>query len=217
MFIAVDGIDGAGKTTLVRLLAEALSPLSVITTKEPTDNSKWGQRLRKAAVEGRLPPDKELEYFRKDREHHIDNIIKPALASGSIVITDRYVDSTLAFQAQTPEEADSLYERIVDDIVIPDITFILLCDVEIGLQRVRTRDGDNLTQFENVKVLDRAEKIYASREGDNYALINASISPDNTFQQAITAIKERLSSDHKVMQVLSNTPSSQHEKGCAYC
>ena len=83
MFIVVDGIDGAGKSTLVLQLAELLGSINPEVTKEPTDHSKWGKRLRAAAVEGRLPHDKELEYFRKDRLHHIDRVIKPALEKGA--------------------------------------------------------------------------------------------------------------------------------------
>ena len=79
MFLAIDGIDGAGKTTLVNHLAVLLQSLSPVITKEPTKNSKWGQRLRRAAIEGRLPLQQEIEYFHKDRLNHIENVIAPAL------------------------------------------------------------------------------------------------------------------------------------------
>ncbi|MBL4615558.1 MAG: dTMP kinase [Magnetovibrio sp.] len=203
MFIAIDGIDGAGKTTLGKRLAEMLGANDVVLTKEPTDNSKWGQRLRKAAVEGRLPPDQELEYFRQDRQHHICNTISPALEKGKIVISDRYVDSTLAFQAQNPNEANKLFENLVGEILVPDVTFILLCPVEIGLDRVRKRDNDNLTQFEKVDVLNRAEKIYASRKGENYALIDASISVEETLGQAINVLKIKFSSNEIIKRAIS--------------
>ena len=130
MFIAVDGIDGSGKSTLVRGIAAVLAPLDPLTTKEPTDASFWGRRLRTSAREGRLPRSTEIEYFHKDRLHHIATVIRPALERGRIVITDRYVDSTLAFQAASADEADRLYETYLGtEILRPDITMILRCTV----------------------------------------------------------------------------------------
>jgi len=193
MFIAVDGIDGAGKTTLVRQLADLLAPLHPLCTKEPTDNSKWGQKLRSAATEGRLPRDKELEYFHLDRIHHLENEIKPALDAGRLVITDRYVDSTLAFQAQTAEEADEMYEKMVGEILVPDITFILRCPVEKGLSRVRSRDGENLTHYENEDVLNRASKIYLSRKGENYVFLDSSGSAKETLDNAVCQLVRKFS------------------------
>ena len=191
MFIAVDGIDGAGKTTLVKSLEELLSQFNPLRTKEPTDNSKWGQKLRMAATEGRLPREQELEYFHRDRLHHIENKILPALKSGRIVITDRYVDSMLAFQAQDPKEAEKMYQDMVHEILIPDVTFILDCPVSVGLKRIRERDGDNLTHFETQSTLERAQTIYKSREGQHYEFIDSSVSPENTLNQAICALVRR--------------------------
>lgn len=190
MFIAVDGIDGSGKTTLVSRLAALLSPLNPLVTKEPTDRSKWGQRLREATLKGRLPVELELEYFHRDRVWHIDNVIAPALREGRPVLCDRYVDSTLAFQTSTSAEADNLYESFVDEILVPDLTLILDCPVEIGLERIRKRNG-GLSQFETVATLSTAKRIYDSREGKNYRHIDASRSADETFLQAVDYIKER--------------------------
>src|SRR5262249_886960 len=106
VFIAVDGIDGAGKTTLVRRPASKLADLKQVVTKEPTDNSEWGRALRHSASRGRMPRAREIEYFHKDRVHHLLTLIKPALAEGRFVICDRYVDSTLAFQGKSPADAD---------------------------------------------------------------------------------------------------------------
>ena len=191
MFIAVDGIDGSGKSTLVRGIAALLEPFHPLTTKEPTNTSFWGRRLRASAREGRLPRATEIEYFHKDRIHHIVNIIKPALDSGRIVITDRYVDSTLAFQACSPEEADVLYEQALRaDILCPDITMILRCAVSEGLQRLHLRDKGSLSAFEDNEAQRRAKQIYETRSGAHYRFIDASGTEDDTLRQAVEVLKE---------------------------
>ncbi|MGA0394199.1 MAG: dTMP kinase [Rhodospirillales bacterium] len=192
MFIAVDGIDGSGKTTLVKNLRDHFASQNPVITKEPTDNSQWGQKMRIAAAEGRLSREIELEYFHKDRLEHIATVILPAINQGRIVITDRYVDSMLAYQANTPEEANVLYENVVEEILIPDITFILVCSVEIGLERIRKREADKgLSHFENDNALKRAAAIYESRKGDHYAFCDASGTSENTLRQALETLKQR--------------------------
>lgn len=197
MFIAVDGIDGSGKTTLVRQLAEIFqSSGDVFVTKEPTDYSKWGQRLRQAASQGRLSADVELEHFKQDRNYHIEQYIKPALNDGKVVITDRYVDSTLAFQSNDPEQADQLYLSMVDDILVPDITFIIDCPVDLGLERINARDKGKFSQFEKKSTLDRAANIYKSRAGDHYFHLDGSGSKQHTLNQALEALRVRLGQNH---------------------
>lgn len=192
MFFAVDGIDGAGKTTLVNYLKGIFKEFNPLLTKEPTNISQWGKKLREAASQGRLTDKEELAYFREDRKYHLEHLIEPALSEGRLVITDRYVDSTLAFQAKTPEGADILYASIVDEIRVPDITFILSCPVSIGLGRVRARDGENLSQYETEETLSIASSIYESRHGDHYVKLKATGSPEDTLKAALLAIEERI-------------------------
>lgn len=191
MFIAVDGIDGSGKSTLVRNMAAVLQPFDPLTTKEPTDVSFWGRRLRESAREGRLPQATEFEYFHKDRLHHIENVIKPALDCGRIVITDRYVDSTLAFQAGSPDEADVLYDRFLRcGILSPDVTMILRCSVPQGLQRLQVRDQGRLSAFEDDAAQRKAKEIYEARSGPHYRFIDASGTEQDTLRQAIDILKD---------------------------
>ena len=193
MFIAVDGIDGAGKTTLVQQLAEHFKAagIAVLVTKEPTGDSPWGQALRKSAENGRMPRNQEIEYFHKDRLHHIEHVIQPALGAGQTVITDRYVDSTLAFQARNIYEADEFYAQFAQEILIPDVTFILKCTVEIGLERIHRRNGAILSKFEDTETLSRARSIYESRRGANYEFLDATASIEGTYYQALRALKRR--------------------------
>lgn len=190
MFIAVDGIDGAGKTTLVRRLAHTFADLDTLATKEPTNTSEWGKALRNSATRGRMPGDQEVEYFHKDRIHHLNSEIGPALTAGRLVICDRYVDSTLAFQGKSPAEAARLYASFVKEIVVPDVTLILDCPVEIGISRIR-KARSRLSEFEDIATLERARKIYRSRQGPHYVHIDASKSIHDTFHQVCTELKAR--------------------------
>lgn len=191
MFIVIDGIDGAGKTTLAFHLKYLLSNYRPIVTKEPTNDSPWALEIRRAATEGRLTKKKELQLFHQDRLHHIETLIKPALDAGQTVICDRYVDSTLAYQASNSVEAELLYEQFAKEIIIPEIIFILDCDVSIGLERLRKRDGDKLTKFETKNTLERASQIFKSRVGENYFHINANGGPQDTLDQAIKILVEK--------------------------
>ena len=91
MLIAVEGIDGSGKTTIVKFLEEELKRkgYNVATFKEPTD-SEWGRRIRRAFRDRSLKPEEELELFLRDREWNVKHNILPALKAGKIVIMDRY-------------------------------------------------------------------------------------------------------------------------------
>jgi dTMP kinase len=190
MFIAVDGIDGSGKTTLVGQLIELLCPLDPVATKEPTNDSEWGRRLRASAVSGRLPKATEIDYFHRDRLHHLATVVRPALAAGRPVVTDRYVDSTLAFQADDPADAERLYTRFAGELLIPDITFILDCPVEVGLGRIaRGRSGRSV--FETTEFLERARRIYALRRNSHYAHLDAGGTAADTFAQAQKLLRAR--------------------------
>ncbi|HUN51926.1 MAG TPA: dTMP kinase [Candidatus Sulfotelmatobacter sp.] len=188
MFIAVDGIDGSGKTTLVAALAAWLRPLDPVATKEPTGSSEWGRRLRDSAVSGRLPKATEIEYFHRDRLQHLADVIRPALAAGRPVITDRYIDSLLAFQAEDLAEAERLYARFAGAILLPDVTFILDCPVATGLSRI-ARNRDGRSTFETDAFLERARRIYQSRQGGRYVHLDATRSADAVLNQARAALQ----------------------------
>jgi dTMP kinase len=210
LFIAVDGIDGAGKTTLVKQLVEFVGSENAISTKEPTESSEWGMRLRDSARLGRLPRKVEVEYFHRDRLYHIGSVIQPNLQSGRIVITDRYVDSTLAFQADSPAEAEELYRQFLPEILVPDITFILDCSVEIGLSRIR-RDRMSFSKFEEYEFLENASQIYRSRRGSHYVHLDAEQTPQHTFDQATEALRSRF----QLMRANRRQPTMKRNQGKA--
>lgn len=162
ILIAFDGIDGAGKTTQVRLLESALVGIgeTVVVSKEPTDG-EWGQKLRDSALTGRLAFDEELEAFIRDRQDHLERKIIPALEAGNIVILDRYFYSTIAYQGIWVEDYKSIEQRIRADVVVPDAAFWVDLPTEMAVSRVATRDG-KLNLFEQQDDLAKASEIFRS-------------------------------------------------------
>ena len=195
MFIALEGIDGSGKSTLAHALAERLKEHfgaeSVVLTREPTDQSAWGRRLRDSARVGRLSREEEIEHFHKDRLHHLETVVKPALAAGKIVVTDRYVDSLLAYQARDPKDADRLYATMERELVVPDLVLLLEISPRAALARIgEKREGR--TSFEQTTTLKRAAEIYASRVGARYHRLDATQAPKAVLDQALAAVDAKL-------------------------
>lgn len=159
--IAVEGIDGAGKTTQARHLREALLRLGleVLLEKEPTDGPH-GRRLRESARTGRLDPAAELGLFLADRREHVEQVIAPALARGAVVVVDRYTLSTVAYQGSRGlDPADILRQN---DAFAPRPDRVILLDLppELGVARVRSRDTVE-NAFERVDDLRRCREIFA--------------------------------------------------------
>ena len=147
VFITIEGIEGSGKTTQVRLLAERLERAgrAVQTTREP-GGTPLGERLRELLLHDRTPMSALAELFLllADRAEHVAGTIRPALARGEVVLCDRFSDSTLAYQAYGRGLRVELV-RVADagarDGLLPDLTFVLDCPVDVGLARTRKRRG----------------------------------------------------------------------------
>ncbi len=159
VLVAIEGIDGAGKTTQVERLQAALEGTGepVIATKEPT-HGYWGQKIRASAQNGRMPPYEELRAFKEDRKEHLQTVIRPALADGKIVLLDRYFYSTVAYQG--PRAGDiAAVEKEMRELADPaDIAFVLDLDPELALMRVNGRDAAN--KFEKLGPLTKSRKVF---------------------------------------------------------
>jgi dTMP kinase len=159
--IALEGLDGVGKTTQARLVALFLGNLglSVILTREPT-NGPVGQKIRRIIAHGRqgLTPAAELDLFVADRREHVDNIIKPALAEGKIVITDRYYFSSLAYQGALGLDPRDILRRHEDFAPPPDLVIILELPLPEISRRLQQRGLP--TSFEKIDYLAKVAAIF---------------------------------------------------------
>jgi dTMP kinase len=161
VFLVVEGIDGAGKTTQVAKLADALraAGLDVVTSREPTDGP-WGKAIRESAVTGRLSAEDELEHFVRDRREHVDGLIVPALAAGQVVLLDRYYYSTIAYQGERGLDVDWLERHVREGNPLPDRVLFFDLTPEQGRARIVGGRGETPDQFEQAESQERIRAIF---------------------------------------------------------
>lgn len=188
ILIAIEGIDGTGKTTQVAALAARFEAagFSVLTTKEPTQGP-WGQKLRASATTGRLPPEEELHAFVEDRKEHCQSKLIPALEAGKVVIVDRYYFSTAAYQGARGMSVDSILAQNEVFAPQPDALFVLDADVDLALARVRDRDGEG-NLFERREDLDICRRLFKSIERPYKVEVDGTLSVEGVTAAIVAAL-----------------------------
>lgn len=208
MFITLEGIEGSGKSTLTKTLQGFFKQNNqvVLATREP-GGSLLGQRLRSIIlnVDEKICPQAELFLFLADRAQHVKEVICPALARSEIVLCDRYIDSTIAYQGYGRGMDIDLLEMLnntATDSLFPDVTFLLDLPPHIGLERARSRNHlENITQsegrFEAEEIsfhtriragfLERAKK-YPQR----FIVLDATQSSHDLAKQVIDILKVKM-------------------------
>lgn len=163
LLVAIEGIDGAGKTTQATLLAGHFAltrlPMEVVTSKEPTTGS-WGTKIRATAETGRLSPADELHAFIEDRKEHVETLIEPALQRGALVILDRYYLSTAAYQGARGLDVAEILRANEAFAPRPDLLVIIELAPEVAVERIGARGGANA--FEAV---DNLRAVHAGFAG----------------------------------------------------
>lgn len=195
MFVAFEGGDGAGKSTQVRLLAAALERAgrAVLVTRQPGGTS-LGAQVRDLVLHGdHVSPRAEALLYAADKAHHVDTVIVPALSRGEIVVTDRYVDSSIAYQGAGrdlgAEEIAALQRWAVDGL-LPDLTIVLDVSPETGRERrgaVEDRleaEGDDFhtTVREHFLALAAADPAH-------YLVVDAQLPPQEIHHRVVAAIE----------------------------
>lgn len=171
--IAFEGIDGSGTSTHSRLLYEFLvqQGFSVILTREPTKGAVG--RLIKDALQNKFQikqPEVFALLFAADRIQHVKEVIEPALKQGQIIITTRYIESTLAYQS-TQGLTREWIKAINKDIIWPDVTFILDINPKDAMSRLNLRE--KLESFENREFLSKVRDNFLERAKEKgYAVID---------------------------------------------
>ena len=171
LFIVIEGIDGTGKSTQSKRLAEWFRSRGreVVLSREPTDGP-WGKKLRESATTGRLSAEEELECFLNDRREHVEMSIKPALAEGKVVILDRYYFSTMAYQGARGFDPAEIRRRNEAFAPQPDLLLILDLSVESAHGRIGAR-GDTANEFEQRDTLTRCQEIFLSLRNEPFACV----------------------------------------------
>lgn len=171
LFIVIEGIDGTGKSTQSKRLADWFRSRGreVVLSREPTDGP-WGKKLRESATTGRLSAEEELECFLNDRREHVEMSIKPALAEGKVVILDRYYFSTMAYQGARGFDPAEIRLRNEAFAPRPDLLLILDLSVESAHGRIGAR-GDTTNEFEQLDTLSRCREIFLSLRDEPFACV----------------------------------------------
>jgi dTMP kinase len=205
MFITLEGPEGSGKTSQLPRLAEALraAGYDVHTTREP-GGTAIGDQVRRVLFDlgnKGMDPRTEILLFQASRAQHVEEVIRPALQAGKVVLCDRYADSTLAYQGY----GHRLDMAVLNEVVTfatgglkPDLTVFLDVNVELGLER-RTQGGDwnRLDDYDkdfHRRVYEGYQKLIKA-EPERWAKVNAAQPPEEVardLQQVVLArLKQR--------------------------
>jgi dTMP kinase len=216
LFLAFEGGEGAGKSTQTARLAEWLSAQGrdCVLTREP-GATELGGRIRAVLLdrssEG-LAPRAEALLYAADRAHHVTSVIRPGLARGAVVITDRYVDSSLAYQGAgraLPTEEIAWLSEWATGSLRPELVILLDIDPRIGLLRVSGRGVADRLETEAVEFHQRVRQSFlelAAAEPSRYLVIDASGNPEEISQEVRARVSALL--PNEVVRVDCPTGSS---------
>ena len=199
-FISLEGGEGAGKSTQVKALAEALRSrgITVLVTREP-GGSEGAERIRELLLVGdedRWGPNAEALLFAAARADHVEKTIRPALDKGEWVVSDRFVDSSLAYQGGAGRlgiEAVRAINEFGIGECFPDRTLVLMLDE--GAERARARDKEGSDRIggrssEYHRKVETAFRLIAAEEPERVILVDASGRPNEVTNRLLDALKD---------------------------
>ncbi|MFB6305145.1 MAG: dTMP kinase [Haloferacaceae archaeon] len=193
MLVTIEGLDGSGKSTLHESLRGEFP--DAVFTREPTD-SWYGEAVYRSLADPDADPLAELFLYAADHADHLSRVVRPALDAGRLVVSDRYSDSRIAYQATTLAAADAVpdpldYVRSLHEPFSrpPDLTLYLDVDAETAAAR-----SDAANKFERADYLagvrEHYERVIAA-DPDRFVRIDATAPPETVRERAVAAIEER--------------------------
>ncbi len=205
-FITLEGIEGTGKSTAMRFLAEQFTGAQIphVITREP-GGTEIGDQIRRVLLSHHheaMASDTELLLMFASRAQNLATVIKPALAAGKWVLCDRFIDASYAYQGGgrgIPATRIAALEEWVQQGLQPDLILIFDAEAEIGLSRIKQRSTKDRIEHEQHEFFERVRNAYLHRAQLNpnrYCIIDATQSIKNVEQQIQRAINPLLTS-HK--------------------
>ncbi|MGY3126972.1 dTMP kinase [Agrococcus sp. UYP33] len=205
-FITLEGGDGSGKSTQAGMLQAWLEGegRTVVRTREP-GGTELGVEIRRLVqhTEGHVAPRAEALLYAADRAHHVATLVRPALERGEVVLQDRYLDSSVAYQG-AGRELDAGQIRDLSlwaaDGLLPDLTILLDLDPAAGRERMAAREDapyDRLEEAGEAFAL-RVRQAYlelAAAEPDRFAVVDASGSPADVHARVVSHVRAMLDAD----------------------
>jgi dTMP kinase len=196
LLVTLEGIDGSGKSSLHAALKGLLADLDPVFTREP--GATWvGDAVRRAIAE-QIDPVTEATLFVADHAAHLATVVRPALAQGKLVISDRYSDSRYAYQSVTlqgiiPEPEQWLRAMHDGWSIVPDRTFLCVLPVDEALTRLKP-DGKR-EHFEKREVLEKVQNnylAYARVEPARFVIVDAMLEKEAIAEFVAGAIRQDL-------------------------
>lgn len=201
--LVLEGVDGSGKTTLARSLAQVLSArgYEVVSTREPTDGP-YGRQIRALAATGRgaVTAEEELQLFHQDRQAHVAQVVRPALDRGAVVIQDRSYFSTIAYQGERGLDRSQILRQSQAIAPAPDLLLVVDVPAEVAVERIRVSRGAAPDDFEGQQALARIREVFRGfREA---VVLDGREAPEVVLAQAL-----------QILEPLLPSPSSPRPRG----
>src|SRR5437899_713753 len=196
MFVSFEGADGSGKSTQAELLRETLAAegRTVVLTREP-GGTELGERARELVLNGpQMGAWAEAALYAASRAEHVEEVIRPALERGAIVVCDRYFDSSLAYQGVARGlgvDAVLQLNLAVTGGLLPDVTFLLLLDPDVAAGRHADPDRLEREGMELQANVDVAYRELAQRFPERIVTIDATRSPEEIAREVRERLRER--------------------------